>query len=329
MADGHASNYSLSNVRRGFTIVELLIVVVVIAILAAITIVAYNGIAQRSKVSAAQSSTTQAAKKVLSYATLNSDQYPPDLTTVGIANSADTTYQYSVDNNASPRTFCVTATTSNISYYLSNGGANPTAGACAGHGVNGVAAVINYVKRPTPPGGDTTGYTGYNAAGGHTASPVINAWNGKYAFRYTAGAAGFSTNLTIGYEYQGTGIAVSANTTIYPSIHVRSNKAGNYRLNLSFFNGTTGVASPAVISTVAVPLNTWVRLVADQEVVVPSPADRMSIRAQYVSGTTWATNDWIDVTGVSTAPGAYADGDSPNWVWTGTAGYSTSTGPQL
>lgn len=34
---------------RGFTIVELLIVIVVIAILAAITIVAYNGIQQRSR----------------------------------------------------------------------------------------------------------------------------------------------------------------------------------------------------------------------------------------------------------------------------------------
>lgn len=37
------------NKKTGFTIVELLIVIVVIAILAAITIVAYNGIQQRSR----------------------------------------------------------------------------------------------------------------------------------------------------------------------------------------------------------------------------------------------------------------------------------------
>jgi prepilin-type N-terminal cleavage/methylation domain-containing protein len=41
---------------RGFTIVELLIVIVVIAILAAIVIVAYNGVQNRAKASAALSS---------------------------------------------------------------------------------------------------------------------------------------------------------------------------------------------------------------------------------------------------------------------------------
>ena len=38
--------------QRGFTIVELLIVIVVIGVLAAITIVAYNGIQSRARDSA-------------------------------------------------------------------------------------------------------------------------------------------------------------------------------------------------------------------------------------------------------------------------------------
>jgi len=49
---------------QGFTIVELLIVVVVIAILAAITIVSYNGITNRAKASSAQSVASSLQKKI-------------------------------------------------------------------------------------------------------------------------------------------------------------------------------------------------------------------------------------------------------------------------
>ena len=52
---------------KGFTIVELLIVIVVIAILAAITIVAYNGIQTRAKSSAAEALAANVAKKAEMY----------------------------------------------------------------------------------------------------------------------------------------------------------------------------------------------------------------------------------------------------------------------
>jgi type IV pilus assembly protein PilA len=60
--------------QSGFTIVELLIVVVIIAILAAITIVAYNGIQNRAKASAAQSAANSAIKKAEAY---NADNTAP------------------------------------------------------------------------------------------------------------------------------------------------------------------------------------------------------------------------------------------------------------
>ncbi len=50
--------------QRGFTIVELLIVIVVIAILAAISVVAYNGVQNRTNDAAIQSDLSNFAKKI-------------------------------------------------------------------------------------------------------------------------------------------------------------------------------------------------------------------------------------------------------------------------
>ncbi len=52
---------------RGFTIVELLIVIVVIGILAAITIVAYNGVQNRAKTQSGQAAASNVQKKIEAY----------------------------------------------------------------------------------------------------------------------------------------------------------------------------------------------------------------------------------------------------------------------
>lgn len=56
-----------SSPRRGFTIVELLIVIVVIAILAAITIVAYRGMQDRAQISSINSMLSQINKALQSH----------------------------------------------------------------------------------------------------------------------------------------------------------------------------------------------------------------------------------------------------------------------
>ena len=61
------NNINTMKKSRGFTIVELLIVIVVIAILAAITIVAYNGIQNRAKTQSAQSAANSLMKKIEAY----------------------------------------------------------------------------------------------------------------------------------------------------------------------------------------------------------------------------------------------------------------------
>jgi prepilin-type N-terminal cleavage/methylation domain-containing protein len=59
--------------KSAFTIVELLIVIVIIGILAAITIVAYNGVQERARVSRANSDLVSLAKAIMA-ARVNKDQ---------------------------------------------------------------------------------------------------------------------------------------------------------------------------------------------------------------------------------------------------------------
>ena len=87
---------------RGFTIVELLIVIVVIAILAAITIVAYNGIQSRAKTSSAQSAASNVVKKAEIYNTADTTTgYPATLTALTGAAST-TTYAVTGVTAATP-----------------------------------------------------------------------------------------------------------------------------------------------------------------------------------------------------------------------------------
>src|SRR5690606_19152375 len=83
--------------RRGFTIVELLIVIVVIGILAAITMVSYNGIQNRSKTAAGQQLANSVAKKAQAYYTIKSS-WP---TAVSGATGFDAEPESALDNPSS------------------------------------------------------------------------------------------------------------------------------------------------------------------------------------------------------------------------------------
>ncbi len=124
--------------QTGFTIVELLIVVVVIAILAAITIVSYNGIRDRATISSVQTGLSQANKKLLAYAVTNGDMYPDTLAQAGVADTASVAYQYTSDNSTNPRRYAVTASNGvagTVKYYMSNTQSAAVEGFAPGHNI--------------------------------------------------------------------------------------------------------------------------------------------------------------------------------------------------
>lgn len=159
-SDSRIRGASWRAATHGFTIVELLVVIVVIGILAAITLVAYNGIQNRARVASVSSALNQASKKLALYQVENGS-YPAALGDVGIADSSNASYQYSVDNTANPKAFCITATNNTIIYKISESTA-PTAGGCNGHTWDGGVVMTNLVVNGDFSSG-ASGWYGYDS----------------------------------------------------------------------------------------------------------------------------------------------------------------------
>jgi len=110
----------------GFTIVELLVVIVIIGILAAITIVAYTGISQRAVVASIQSDLTSSSQRLKMYyvdhgtypQTLDGSNCPtgPSDTNYCLKASSGNTYSYSSSSPYS--SFVLVATNTNGARYL-------------------------------------------------------------------------------------------------------------------------------------------------------------------------------------------------------------------
>lgn len=94
--------------QKGFTIVELLIVIVVIAVLAAIVIVAYNGVQERAQESSVRVDMTNIAKQVELHR-IDEGSYPSasKLTELGIKVNKQT---YGVNPTGATIFYCVNTT---------------------------------------------------------------------------------------------------------------------------------------------------------------------------------------------------------------------------
>jgi prepilin-type N-terminal cleavage/methylation domain-containing protein len=111
--------------KRGFTIVELLVVIVVIGILASLTIVAYAGISQMAIASTLQSDLSNSSKQLKLYQAENGaypdavDDCPsPAANNVCLDPSGSNTYEYQVNNSSNPQRFRLIAKNGDTSYSI-------------------------------------------------------------------------------------------------------------------------------------------------------------------------------------------------------------------
>ena len=116
--------------RQGFTIVELLVVIVVIGILAAITIVSYTGITGRATQASLQSDLANASQQLKLYQ-IDHSAYPTSLDGSNCPVPADTKYcikvssgnaltYYQPNNTASPQTFSLYVAKGGVNYHITN-----------------------------------------------------------------------------------------------------------------------------------------------------------------------------------------------------------------
>ena len=122
---------------KGFTLVELLIVIVVIAILAAVTMVAYNGLVSRAQDTSAKANLSTAHKELTLYYQEN-DSYPlanecpnPSAGNICLSSQQGVTLVYSPNNSTNPPSYSLVARTGTKVYSVTSSG-SPTSGVGGG-----------------------------------------------------------------------------------------------------------------------------------------------------------------------------------------------------
>jgi len=167
---------------NGFTIVELLVVIVVIGILAAITIVAFNGVTAKAREAAMKSNLSSLQRK-LAAERVESESFPASLSGAGVTAPDGGTYQYSVNNSVSPPTYCVSYVRDGVGYFI-NQDAQPAAGVCPGHSASGVALTCptNFIVVPGNSSFNTTDfcamkYEAKNVGGVATSAVAGTPWD--------------------------------------------------------------------------------------------------------------------------------------------------------
>lgn len=258
-----------TEVHQGFTIVELLIVIVVIAILAAITIVSYNGITQRAIDSSLQSDLRNAQNTVF-VAELDG-AIPTDSSSFKASNGA--TFQYSYDTSENPSYFCITATIKTRSFYIDRT-IPPTLGSCPGH--------LNGGQAPTPTWVATNSANANYNAGAMSDDGQKLAIGGNPSAYIQTSQDGGNTWTTNGNSSGAFSWAAMTSTPDFSTIYALKSTGGVVKSTNNGVTWTT-MSSPAT--------SNWKEVVTSNSgavVVASTFTASPGVHVSRDSGTTWA-----------------------------------------
>ena len=295
--------------------------VVVIAILAAITVVAYRGVANNAQSAALKANLSQAATKLETYKIDNSG-YPPDQATVAglVKFDPSTILTYAASNTTGSPAYCLIATSGTQQFSVSSANNTPSANTCA----------INLVANPALAIGSTS-WSLYGGAGGTVSGaldstvtsgfPVQTSYVETWSVACTDGKGGFFYAP----------VQVDAGNTYGVSVYAQSSVTRKLTLRIDVKNSTGGTITSVSGPSVAVTAGVSARL--SQTIVTPAAAATLTVSLQGAGDVNWKVGDTLRASGLMVTEGSnlynYADGNSPGWNWTGTPNASTSFGPPL
>ncbi len=280
------------NSHFGFTIVELLIVVVVIAILAAITIVAFNGIQQRAQTSAIQSTISQAAKKLeVGKIDGGTNAYPADITTAGITIPAE--YSYFYERTASLDDYCLVLVSATTSYIVTGSNKTPRDGGCIS--TNGL--VGSWAFNGNANDSSTSGMNGTVSGATLTAGQNGQA-NGAYSFNGTSNYISLASSTPLNFTTGQFSVSVWVNLATLPATAtwydiISSTGGGDWSFGINTTAAGVGRSMMTKISQIDAPAgptidqNTWKFLT-----VVYTYGPAPSVVNYYVDGALGSTVNW-------------------------------------
>lgn len=316
--------YRSNTQSSGFTIIELIIVVVIIGILVAIVSASYVGITKNAEEKSAAAMARQVGDKAKLYQ-VNNGSYPDSMASLDLGGPDESKIQYEKTDEG----FCVTTIIGKSSAFTTQSSI-PGAGGCPGHAQSGRPAIINLALNPSAEKFDKGWYSN-NSADYPRIFDSSKARTGNYSV--SSAHKNVSNSLLSLYAIgaqEGSGFPVESNKPYTVSVYFTSDVPHKGYMYCSFrSNGayTTVGSAPQITGKVG----EWTR--TSYTCNSPANTDRLRIIGVVLSltsqpaGTKAYMDDFMVTEGTTLYE--YSDGNTQDWMWKGEQNYSISVGPAL